>query len=191
MFSGSSSNKNESVPKSKPGPKVGSKRCPHAARPGSKRMINQPNLNQQRLDQMSLFRTGSGREQDQSISTFSYGNVGSIMHSPVADEHLFLHKSGISKDLSNTMRLLFQHGVGPHRLSKILRIMHTQQFDELQFVYYNGINNYRPNVASQLFKGQGPQKFEPFSEFFDQSKYNGYLPSSNYFSYAYSSLISE
>lgn len=89
------------------------------------------------------------------------------------------------------MRPLFQHGVGPHRLSKILRIMHTQRFDELQFVYYNGINNYRPNVASQLFKGQGPQKFEPFSDFFDQSKYNGDLPSSNYLSYAYSSLVSE
>lgn len=86
MFSGSSSNKNEGVPKSKPGPKVGSKRDPHAARSGPKRMMNQPNLNLQRLDQMSLFRTGSGREQDQSMSTFSYGNVGSTMHSPVAED---------------------------------------------------------------------------------------------------------
>ncbi|KAG2202910.1 hypothetical protein INT47_008942 [Mucor saturninus] len=68
MFSGSSSDKNEGIPK----------------RP--KRMMNQPNLNLQRLDQMSLFQTGSGREQDQSMSTFSYGNVGSTMHIPVAED---------------------------------------------------------------------------------------------------------
>ncbi|KAG2190916.1 hypothetical protein INT47_011470, partial [Mucor saturninus] len=65
MFGGSSSNKNEGVPKSKPGPKVEPKRDPHEARAGPKR---------------------SGREQDQSMSTFFYGNVGSTMHSPVAED---------------------------------------------------------------------------------------------------------
>ncbi|KAG2192239.1 hypothetical protein INT47_009231, partial [Mucor saturninus] len=104
---------------------------------------------------------------------------------------ILTHKSGISKDLSNTMRPLFQHGVGPHRLSKILRIMHTQRFDELQFVYYNGINDYKPNVASQLCKRNIPQNFEQFSDFFDKAKYNGYIPSSNYLSYVYRSLVAE
>ncbi|KAG2204310.1 hypothetical protein INT47_009352 [Mucor saturninus] len=83
---------------------------------------------------------------------------------------ILTHKSGIFKDLSNTTRPLFQHGVGPHRLSKILRIMHTQGFDEPQNI---------------------PQNFEQFSDFFDKAKYNGYIPSSNYLSYVYSSLVAE
>ncbi|GAA5816448.1 hypothetical protein MFLAVUS_009977 [Mucor flavus] len=36
---------------------------------------------------------------------------------------ILTHKSGISKDLCNTIRPLFPHGVDPHRLSKIIRIL--------------------------------------------------------------------
>ncbi|KAI9260268.1 hypothetical protein EDC94DRAFT_648927 [Helicostylum pulchrum] len=96
---------------------------------------------------------------------------------------ILTHKSGISKDLCNVMRPLFQHGVGPHRLSKVIRILHTQRFDELQFVYYNGINDFKPNVASQLLNGAESQTFDQFSNFSDRMKYNGYTPSSNYLSY--------
>lgn len=127
--------------------------------------------------------------------TFSGYDQGLIKQLNVGHQRAFpailTHKSGISKELSNTMRPLFQHGIGPHRLSKIIRIMHTQRFDELQFVYYNGISNFKPNVASQLSNGNGPQQFEQFSDFFDKMKYNGYIPSSNYLSYVYSSLVAE
>ncbi|OBZ82404.1 hypothetical protein A0J61_09548, partial [Choanephora cucurbitarum] len=44
--------------------------------------------------------------------------------------------SGISTKLAKLMRLLFQSGVGPHRLSKVLRVMHTERFDELQLQHY-------------------------------------------------------
>ncbi|KAI8075700.1 ribonuclease H-like domain-containing protein [Thamnidium elegans] len=104
---------------------------------------------------------------------------------------ILTHKSGISKDLSNIMRPLFQHSVGPHRLSKIIRNLRTQHFDELQSVNYNGINNFKLEVASQLLNRTSPQFFDQFSDFFDKMKYNGYTSSSNYLSCVYSSLVSE
>lgn len=85
MFGGSSSKKTDGISKSRPGPKVGSKRDPYAARPGPKRMMDQPNLSQQRLDQMSLFKTRSRSEQDQSISTFNNDNVDSTINTSVAE----------------------------------------------------------------------------------------------------------
>jgi hypothetical protein len=73
------------------------------------------------------------------------------------------------------MRPLFQHGIGPHRISKIIRIMHAQRFDELQFVYYTGFNDFKPTVVSRLLNRSGPQAFEQFSDFSDKMKYNGYV----------------
>ncbi|KAG2193790.1 hypothetical protein INT47_009932 [Mucor saturninus] len=62
--------------------------------------------------------------------TFSGYDQGLIKQFNVGQQRAFpailTHKSGISKELSNTMRPLFQHGIGPHRLIKIIRIMHTQ-----------------------------------------------------------------
>lgn len=104
---------------------------------------------------------------------------------------ILTHKSGVSKDFSNIMRSSFQHGVGPHRLSKITRILYTHRFDERQFVYYSGINDFKPNVASQLLNGAESQASDQFSDFSDKMKYNGYAPSSNYLSYVYSSLVAE
>lgn len=46
------------------------------------------------------------------------------------------HRSGVSKDLVKMMRPAFQNGVGPHRLTTMLRIMHTERYDELQLQYY-------------------------------------------------------
>ncbi|KAI9341091.1 hypothetical protein BD770DRAFT_386107 [Pilaira anomala] len=48
------------------------------------------------------------------------------------------------------MRPAFQHGIGPHRMSKILRIMHTERYDELQLQYYIALDNRRanPNLLS-------------------------------------------
>ena len=40
--------------------------------------------------------------------------------------------SGISTKLAKLMRPLFQTGAEPHRLSRVLRVMHTERFDELQ-----------------------------------------------------------
>lgn len=75
------------------------------------------------------------------------------------------HKSGISKDLCNAMRPLFQKEVKPHRLSRIFRVLHTQCFDRLKFVYYNKIYNFNPNVAlyytNFYFSYKYPSLFQP------------------------------
>ncbi|KAG2193025.1 hypothetical protein INT47_012150 [Mucor saturninus] len=42
MFGGSSSNQNDGASKKKPGPKPGSKRDPHASRPGPRRLMDLP-----------------------------------------------------------------------------------------------------------------------------------------------------
>ena len=59
MFGGSPSNQNDGASKKKPGPRPGSKRDPHALRPGPKRLMDHPGLTQQRLDRMAIFNTGS------------------------------------------------------------------------------------------------------------------------------------
>lgn len=104
------------------------------------------------------------------------------------------HRSGISKMLAKIMRPLFQHGIGPHRLSKVLRVLHTERYDELQLQYYANASDevYKPSIrTSVLGLHKDPSKFEEFSNFEDKKKYNGYVPSANYISYVYSSLIAE
>ncbi|KAI8082375.1 hypothetical protein BDF21DRAFT_398476 [Thamnidium elegans] len=51
MFGNNTSKKNEGISKKKPGPKIGSKRNPHANRPDSKRLMDQSRLQQQQLDE--------------------------------------------------------------------------------------------------------------------------------------------
>ncbi|KAG2235442.1 hypothetical protein INT48_005792 [Thamnidium elegans] len=57
MFGSNISKKNEGISKKKPGPKVGSKRNRHANRPDSKRLMDQPSLQQQRLGKMTLVQS--------------------------------------------------------------------------------------------------------------------------------------
>ncbi len=108
-------------------------------------------------------------------------------------EPLFLclvstNTSGISKNLAKIMRPLFQSGVGPHRLHKVLRVLHSEKFDELQFQYYDKmverISN--PNLFDMNMRNRS---YEEFTSFGDKIKYAGYVPCSNYLSNVYSSLI--
>lgn len=50
------------------------------------------------------------------------------------------YRSGISKVLSKLLRPLFQHGIGPHRMAKVLRVMHLEKYDELQLQYYANLD---------------------------------------------------
>ncbi|KAL9546075.1 hypothetical protein MBANPS3_006840 [Mucor bainieri] len=78
-------------------------------------------------------------------------------------------RSGASKQLIKLMRPAFQHGVGPHPLSKILRVLHTKRYDQLQLQYYyvaidkildkNGIQAYIPKK----------EPIEEFSAFDDKN----------------------
>ncbi|OBZ80654.1 hypothetical protein A0J61_11297, partial [Choanephora cucurbitarum] len=70
--------------------------------------------------------------------------------------------SEISTKLAKLMRPLFQSGVGPHQLSKVLQVMHTERFDNPQLQYYEKMK-----------------------------KYSGYIPCSNFLSHAYSSYTEE
>ncbi|KAG2206553.1 hypothetical protein INT47_008570 [Mucor saturninus] len=99
------------------------------------------------------------------------------------------HRSGLSKMLFKLMRPLFQHGIGPHRMSKVLRVMHTEKYDELQLQYYTTLDHdaQSPSVLSMLQSRQYPE----FSQFKDKMQYNGYVPSANYISYVYIFLIAK
>ncbi|KAG2198707.1 hypothetical protein INT47_005392 [Mucor saturninus] len=91
--------------------------------------------------------------------------------------------------LCKLMRPLFQHGIGPHRMSKVLRVMHTEKHEELQLQYYTTLDHdaQSPSVLSMLQSRQYPE----FSQFKDKIQYSGYAPSANYISYVYSSLIAK
>ncbi|CAO3657291.1 unnamed protein product [Mucor hiemalis] len=94
---------------------------------------------------------------------------------------ILTYNSGISKRLSKLMRILFQNAVGPHRLSKILRVLQTEKFDEIQLQYYETIGK---RIAFQ-----GLQNYEEFCTFRDKSNYAGHSPSSKYLSFVYCSVI--
>jgi hypothetical protein len=79
------SNKNGGISKKKPGPKIGSKRDPHANRPGPKRLMDQPNLYQQRLDMMSLFQSSpssSSTQREDQTSHLDATNSEDVIHTP-------------------------------------------------------------------------------------------------------------
>lgn len=103
------------------------------------------------------------------------------------------HKSGVSKSMIKLMRPAFQHGIGPHRMSKILRIMHTERYDELQLQYYIALDNRRsnPNLLSFFSNSSNVRLSAEFPKYDDRSTYNGFSPSANYLSYVYSCIISK
>lgn len=108
---------------------------------------------------------------------------------------ILTESSGISTKLAKLMRTLFQSGVGPQRLSRVLRAMHTERFDELQFQYYDKMVDRitNPTISDYYSKKKDvdTNSYDEFSTFSDKTKYAGYVPCANYLSYAYSSLIEE
>lgn len=100
------------------------------------------------------------------------------------------YRSGISKALSRLMRPSFQHGIGPHRLSKILRVMHTEKYDILQLQYYAAVDYIVQNSPIiNMFTPDRGKQFDEFSKFKDKKLYNGYIPSAGYISFVYISNI--
>ena len=101
-------------------------------------------------------------------------------------------RSGLSKNLVKFMRPAFQHGVGPHRLAKILRIMHTERYDELQLQYYIAVKRQQqnPSIVS-LLGGRATCESPEFPKYNDKTTYNGFSPSANYVSYVYSCVIAK
>ncbi|KAI8370239.1 hypothetical protein BD560DRAFT_120621 [Blakeslea trispora] len=89
---------------------------------------------------------------------------------------------------------LFQSGVGPHRLSKVLRVMHTERFDELQLQCYGKmVVRLRSSTMADCIdrKNNNILSYDDFSHFCDKKKYPGYISCSNFLSHAYSLYIEE
>lgn len=112
------------------------------------------------------------------------------LHFQAAFPAILTHRSGVSKAVAKLMRPLHQHGVGPYRFQRIMRIMHMEYYDDTQLQYYSAVESYvnseRTGISSWLGR---QQDFIPFSSFKDKLQYNGYIPSANYLSYVYSSYI--
>jgi hypothetical protein len=72
----------------------------------------------------------------------------SLMNTPLRFQADFpavlTHQSEISKPLFKLMRASFQHGMGPYRFEKVIRIMMMEKFDELQLQYYISVDNLHP-----------------------------------------------
>lgn len=100
------------------------------------------------------------------------------------------HRSGISKNLIKMMRPAFQHGIGPHRLAKRLRIMHTERYDELQLQYYIAIDRHKSNTGITSFFVPAID-YPEFPKYSDKASCTGYSPSTNYISYVYSCIVSK
>ena len=80
--------------------------------------------------------------------------------------------------------------MGPYRLSKVLRIINTERYEELQLQYYVSVKDAKSRSTLTAYFPNNKKEVE-FSKFNDRTKYNGYNPSSNYISYVYSSLVKE
>jgi hypothetical protein len=89
------------------------------------------------------------------------------------------------------MRPLFQHGIGPHRFSKILRILHKERYDELQLQYYSTVHEKANSTAGRFYFPGGAKDIVRFSSFGDPDQYGGYVPSASYVSHVYSSIIEQ
>ncbi|CEP19717.1 hypothetical protein [Parasitella parasitica] len=88
------------------------------------------------------------------------------------------------------MRPAIQHNVGPHHLFNILRVFHTEKFDELQLQYFvvSSVDKAFDESGIQVYLLQ--KTFPEFSSFLDKKRYNGIRPFANYLSHVYSSTIS-
>lgn len=100
------------------------------------------------------------------------------------------HRSGISKNLIKMMRPAFQHGIGPHRLAKMLRIMHTERYDELQLRYYIAMDQQKSSTNITSFFGPAIN-YPEFPKYNDKATYDGFSPSANYISYVHSCTVSK
>lgn len=104
------------------------------------------------------------------------------------------HRSGFSKQLVRLLRTQFQNAAGPHRMHQILRTNHTEKFDSIQFQYYDALKDKldEQKMAKKLVGNVSTATTYPeFSTFNDRNGYNGYVPSANYISYVYCSIIDE
>jgi hypothetical protein len=99
------------------------------------------------------------------------------------------HRSGISRQLADTMRSLVQNSVGPKRIAKLLREWHTLHHDRLELQYLNSLHHRLLNPT--VWDAFSNSAQEPFSTFSDITKYAGFVPSATYLRLAYTSLIEE
>jgi hypothetical protein len=83
------------------------------------------------------------------------------------------------------LRPLVQHGVGPSKISSIVRELYMLKYDYLQFQHYDFALYRQKNPAVN-----GINYDQEFSKFDDPLKFAGHIPSPGYISYVYSSLIS-
>lgn len=63
------------------------------------------------------------------------------------------HRFAVSKTLVKFMRPAFQHGIGPHRLAKMFRVMQTERYDNLQLEYYTTVDHRKQNRTINSFFG--------------------------------------
>ncbi|KAG2193902.1 hypothetical protein INT47_004150, partial [Mucor saturninus] len=104
------------------------------------------------------------------------------------------HRSGISTKIVKLLRPQFQNATGPHRMNQILRSNHTEKYDVIQFQYYDAMKDKleEQRKAKQLIGNFSiATSYPEFSSFSDINGYNGYIPSANYLSYIYCSIIAE
>ncbi|CAO3629071.1 unnamed protein product [Mucor hiemalis] len=98
------------------------------------------------------------------------------LHFQAAFPAILTHRSGVAMAVTKLMRPLHQHGVGPYRFQRIMRIMHMEYYDDTQLQYYSAVESYvnseRTGISSWLGRQQG---FIPFSSFKD--KLHSYMAS--------------
>lgn len=100
---------------------------------------------------------------------------------------ILTHRSGISKKLAKIQRILIQNSIGPSKLSKILRELHVLKFDNLQHQYLRAALYYKSNT--NLTRGVS-NDIQDFCKFDDPNGYAGHVPSANFLSYVYTTVLS-
>ncbi|KAL9536894.1 hypothetical protein MBANPS3_012276 [Mucor bainieri] len=123
--------------------------------------------------------------------TFQGHHEGIIRQLPLRIQALFpavlSHKSGFSVDLMEWIRTLMQNSVGPGRMQKILMEKHHLRYDKLQAIYLDAAISYN---GSQRPINEAPvDHFQEFSEFNDQMKYAGKIPSAMYIAFMYTTYM--
>ncbi|KAI9488288.1 hypothetical protein BDB00DRAFT_877589 [Zychaea mexicana] len=99
------------------------------------------------------------------------------------------HRCGLAKTVGDLYRPCVQNSVGPKRFQKILREMHWLKYSRRKFQYYQAVLFRRLNpTVSQTGNNNDAKRF---SDFNDQSKYAGRIPSPQYFRTFYTVFIGE
>lgn len=123
-------------------------------------------------------------------STFMSADRRILNQLPAAYQNLFpavlSSRSGIDKDLLDSMRFLFKNSCGPLRVAKWISNQHALEFSRRELSYLHAILVKRRQVFC------GPQ-FNParFGGQFDKSKYNDYVPSANWLQTMYETILDE